>query len=189
MWLSSALSHVRRTANAIDVKQDDDNHEEDGVCVMGHPAKRGPNKRQRETSDRRRRRTARATSSALRMPPWRENKGDRGATFICPKLLLTYLRKRLGRMISSSPKTPRRLLTMDESGPGTDIETTKDRPLDLVQCENIVNTLHSLPPHAQLVLLSGFTCFIQELTLQVMSMFVTGASVYDDEADADAAHP
>ena len=62
---------------------------------------------------------------------------------------------------------------MNESGPGMDLEAQIPCPLDEVQCGNLEATIQGLTAHERMTLMSGFTCLMHELCVQVVSIFVT----------------
>ena len=168
-----------------------DMEEDDGASFMGRPSRKGTWRWVDTSSDRRRRRTRPREEEPARHP-WRERTPTR------ERGIRSTETTRSMPSHATSPEEPsvptqsesqnanrvtwRTLLAMNDSGPGMDFDAKTDHALDETQCANILCTIDNLPVHERMTLLTGFTCFIQELTVQVMSMFVTGTSVYDNPA-------
>ena len=179
-WLNSLESNVRRTAHALDDLPSGTEDEEEGAIFMGHPSKKGSNKKVRDGSDRRRRRT-RTTSTSLApwtTAPWRKDRaepdrrdsrrGHEPTSSSTPSTTANAAR-------SANRMTWRTLLAMNDSGPCLNMSAHIPSALDEDQSNNIQATLENMTLEERMTLLSGFSCFMQELCVEVMTLFVVRA--------------
>ena len=177
-WLNSLESNVRRTAHALDDLPSGTEDEEEGAIFMGHPSKKGSNKRVRDGSDRRRRRT-RTTSTSIApwtTAPWRKDRADRREGRREPEPTSSRTPPTTANATRSANRmTWRTLLGMNDSGPCLNMSAHVPSALDEDQSNNIQATLENMTLEERMTLLSGFSCFMQELCVEVMTLFVVRA--------------